>query len=330
MSKYKVLVTSPAFNKENLSHYRMELEFFGEVIYNPLEKPLEPKEIINKMNGVHAIIAGLDSFDEEILSKAPEQLKIISRFGAGYERVDIKAAGKRGIAVANTPGANASGVADLTMGLIIDVMRKISRLNHKMRQGIWQRPMGMELQGKTLGIIGFGAIGKEVARRGKGFAMNMVAFDPCVSQDIANDYQVKMLSLEEVLKKADILTLHVPVVKETFRLINEDRIKYMKKGVILINTARGELLDETVLYHAVKRGHVAGVGLDAFEVEPPLDNPLIQLEQVTATPHIGAHTHESSENMARMAIENIKLYLEKGQCPRIVNHRYLKSGCRAK
>lgn len=321
----KILVSSPAFNQPNLDTMRGYLEgFFQEVIYNPYGRTLKKDELLELWNGADGIIAGIELYTENTLKQAPRNLKIISRFGTGYESIDIRAAGELGIAVANTPGVNATAVADLTLGLMIAVARKIPQLDKKARQGEWERFIGIGLSNKTLGIIGLGSIGREVAIRAKGFSMNIMAFDPYIDEKYVQHQNIKVSSLEQIFKEADFITLHLPVTKETGKMINRETISKMKRNAILINAARGKLVDEEALYEALVNREIAGAGLDVFEQEPPKNTSLFKLDNVVVTPHIGGHTQEASELMAKTAIENVVSYLENNKCHFVVNKGYLE------
>lgn len=325
----KILVTSPAFNQPGMMKIR---EFLNgvidnnsdEVIYNPYGRTLTKEELLELWQGVDGIIAGIESYTEDVFKLAPKSLKIISRFGTGYESIEVSAAGEQGIAIANTPGVNATAVADLTLGLMISLARRIPLLDKKSREGQWIRTIGVGLAEKKLGIIGFGAIGKEVAIRAKGFSMDVLAYDPFFDKDFAHENNIKESSVEQILKEADFITLHVPVTKETEKMINKENLNKMKSNAFIINAARGQLVDEEALYEALKNGRIAGAGLDVFQQEPPGKTPLFELDNVVVTPHIGGHTQEASELMGKTAIENVISFLKNGNCPFIVNKKYLK------
>lgn len=323
----KILVTPTSLCKnpdtQELSRLK---EFADEIIYNPYGRPLSEGEMLALLPGVDGILAGLDYITAKVIQKAPKTLKVISRYGAGFDRVDIQAAGENGIVVTNTPGANAIAVAELTLGLILAVARKISVLDSQTKQGHWVRSTGMELHGKTLGLIGLGAIGKKVVPIAKGFNLNIIGYDSFIDKDFVEAYGVQMVTnLDELFQKSDIITLHIPANKETTHLINRSSISKMKKGVILINTSRGELIDDLAVYEGLKNGKIGGLGTDVFTVEPPINNPLLELDHVVATPHTASHTHEATEKMATMAIENLITVLGGEKSPYIVNQAYLEA-----
>lgn len=300
----RVLVTPTSYGK-NDPCLRTELEAaVGEVIYNPTNRPLSALELQNLLTGCHGYIAGLDTIDRVALGAA-DQLKVIARYGAGVDRVDLDAAREKGIVVTNTPGANAVSVAELTLGLMLTVARMIPETNTATKAGQWPRLSGVSLEGKVIGLLGLGAVGQQVARRLQGFDCHVVAYDPKAEARFAQDYRVTVLSMAEVIHQADFLSLHLPVLPETRAMVDAAFLNKMKPGSFLINTARGELINETALLSALQSGHLKGAALDTFAVEPPaVDNPLLALPQVIATPHTGAHTDGATNAMGRGALRD--------------------------
>src|SRR5438067_5165337 len=203
------------------------------------------------------------------------KLRVIGRAGVGVDNIDLEAATRKGIAVMNTPGANAVAVAEHTLGLMLALARHLCRANDLTRAGKWEKKslQGTELRGKTLGIVGLGRIGMEVARRARAFGMQLIAHDPFVSTAVVREQGIGLTGLEDVYAKSDYLSLHVGLTPQTTRMINADSLSKMKKGVRLVNCARGELVDSAALAHAIKSGHVAGAALDVFEEEPPKGSP---------------------------------------------------------
>lgn len=299
-------------------------QFASEIVCNPYNRPLMADELIPLLEGVDGYIAGVDDVSARVIDKAPSTLKVISRYGVGYDQVDIKACGQRGIVVTNTPGANAESVADLAFGLMLSVARQIPYADEQTKRGGWPRITGLELYGKTLGIIGLGAIGKGVARRAKGFSMRVLAYDPAIDEAFCRQYGVEISSFEEVLSKSDFISLHLPLKDETKHIINSNTISMMKDGAILINTARGGLVDEQAVYRALKAGKLRGFGTDVFEVEPPGKSPLFEFKNVVVTPHMGSSTVEAINAMANLAVKNLVDVLTGKECPYIVNREYLK------
>jgi D-3-phosphoglycerate dehydrogenase len=298
------LVTPTSYGK-NDSRLKSELEaLVGEVIYNPTGKPLLSNEVAQLLPGIDGFIAGLDTIDANAL-KTADRLKVICRYGVGVDNVDLSAAREKGIIVTNTPGANSVSVAELALGLILALARQIPEAVAAVHQGKWPRYSGISLEGKSIGILGLGAIGKQLARRLKGFDCNILAFDPFADAGFAKENQVVLTSMDAVIEKSDFLSLHLPLLPETRGLVNETFLRKMKKGSFLINTSRGEVVDEDALLDALQSGHLKGAGLDAFIFEPPdPKNPLLNLPQVIATPHLGAQTDGATSNMGWFAMRD--------------------------
>ncbi|MEI6288928.1 MAG: phosphoglycerate dehydrogenase [Chloroflexota bacterium] len=313
LKKCRVLVTPTSYGK-NDARLKTELEAqVGEVIYNPTGKPLSSKDVASLIKGVDGYIAGLDVIDEEALKNA-DKLKVISRYGVGVDSVDLKAAAARGITVTNTPGANSVSVAELALGMILCLARQIPEADKAVHEGKYPRLTGVSLEGKTIGILGLGAIGKQLARRLSGFDCRIIAYDPFPDMTFAEKNQVKFASLSEVAAQADFLSLHLPLLPETKLLVNETFLYKMKKGSCLVNTSRGEVVDETALFNALQSGQIKGAGLDAFSVEPPdPSNPLLSLPQVIATPHLGAQTDGATSNMGWFAMKDCLSVLKNEQ-----------------
>jgi len=316
----KILITPTSFLKPvNAKAKEMIEAFADEVIYNPHARPLTAEEVAALLPGVDGYIAGLDTISAEALANAPASLKVISRYGAGVDRVDLAAARARGIVVTNTPGTNSTAVCELAFGLMLSLARHIPRLDAAVKSGGWPRTSGMELCGRTLGIVGFGAIGKKLAVRAKAFEMDVIAYDPYFDAAFAAEHGIRQVTLEELFPQADVISLHVPLTEQTRHMIGAAQIAAMKKGALIINTARGGLIDEAAAAEALKSGRLGGVGLDAFEVEPPQDSPLMGLDNVVMTPHAGAHTDEAVAAMGMMAVKNLIDVLEGRECRYIVN-----------
>jgi D-3-phosphoglycerate dehydrogenase len=258
--------------------------------------------------------------DAALLEKA-NRLRVIGRAGIGVDNIDLEAATRKGIAVMNTPGANAVAVAEHTLGLALDMARSISRANQGMHQGKWEKKslQGSELRGKTMGVIGLGRIGMEVARRARAFDMKVVGHDPFVTQDAARDAGIELIPLDQVLAVSDFVSLHMALTPQTANLINADSLRKMKKGAHLINCARGELIDEAALAEALKSGQIGGAALDVFAHEPLKDSPLMAFENVIATPHIAGSTHEAQEAVGYQIAAQIREYLSRGVIQNAVN-----------
>jgi len=243
---------------------------------------------------------------EELMGKMP-QLKIIGRAGVGVDNIDVPAATKRGIVVVNAPDGNTIATAEHTFALMLAMVRKLCLANASIRRGEWNRSAfrGTELYGKTLGIIGFGRIGQEVAKRARAFEMNVLAYSRSLTPEKAAAAGAKASTLEEILTTADIITVHTPATPETKGLLGAENLQKTKKGVMIINAARGGIVDEAALKRFLESGHVAAAALDVFAQEPPASYDLMQLEQVTATPHIAASTKEAQLKVARVVAEEV-------------------------
>jgi D-3-phosphoglycerate dehydrogenase len=285
-----------------------------EVTY--VEEPSE-EELVKLVKGHHGLIVrGKPLVTKRVIDSA-DQLLVIARAGVGVDNIDVEAARARGIEVITTPEATTQSVAELAVGLMLAVARKIAFSDRRMRAGEWVKKYaeGFELYGKVLGIIGAGRIGSAVARICKyGFNMQVVYYDVVRYPKLEEELGAKFMPLEELLKVADVVSIHVPLTKDTYHLINEERLKLMKRAAILINTARGGVVDTNALIKALKEGWIAGAGLDVYEEEPlPPGHPLTTLDNVVLTPHIGASTHEAQARAGIQVAEKlIEFFKSKG------------------
>ncbi len=281
----------------------------AELVVNTTGKPLTEEQLIPLVRDIDGYLAGLDEITGTVLRSAPK-LRAVSRYGVGYERVDIKAAKELGIKVTNTPGANTQSVADLAMGLILSAARQIPYLNGRLKDGNWDRANGREIYGKTIGIIGLGAIGKSLARRAQGFSMKVLAYDPYMDVRWAEENGVRVCALDELTSESDVISLHVPLTDATRNIINRGRIERMRDGVIIVNTSRGGLVDLDAAADFIESGKIYGMGFDAFEKEPPEKHRIYDFPNVIMTPHAGAHTAEAVMGMTEMSISNLFSLLE--------------------
>ena len=315
----KILVT-PTSMQEGKKSKAMDMlkSYSSDIVYNPYGRPLTEDELIPLLEDCDGYIAGLDEVTEKVLSRC-KKLKVISRYGAGVDRVDLAAAKANHIAVTNTPGVNAVAVAELAFALIFNLARRISFLNERTKAGEWVRSTGMELKGKTIGILGLGAIGKYLAEFAQGVSMRVMAYDPYIDKDYAKEHNITVATFDEVIEQADIISIHIPLTPTTRHLINKATIDKMKQGALLINTSRGGIIDEEAAYDALVNHRLGGLGLDAFEVEPPTGSPLFHLDNVVVTPHTGAHTKEAIDNMANLSVENLINVLNGNDCKYILN-----------
>ncbi len=250
------------------------------------------------------------------------KLRVVGRAGVGVDNIDVPAATVRGIVVMNAPDGNTITTAEHTMALLISLARRVPQANSSLRSGQWERKrfIGVELQGKTLGIVGLGRIGRAVASRARAFGMNIVAYDPFIAPEQSRDLEIDVVPLAEVFSRADFLTVHTPLTAETRSIVDREAFAKMKRGMRIINCARGGLVDEEALYEAIKSGIVAGAALDVFTREPPpADHPLLGLDEVIATPHLGASTTEAQEGVALTVAEQMRDYLLTGALRGAVN-----------
>lgn len=311
----KVLVTDPILPEgiEILKKAGLEVEERTGL------SPEELKEAIREADGI--IIRSGTKLTAEVI-EAAERLKVIARAGTGLDNVDLEAANRKGVVVMNCPGGNTNSTAEHTLAMMLALARNIPQAMTSLKAGRWERKrfMGCELMGKTLGIIGLGRIGSVVADRALGLKMHVVAYDPFVTPEQASKMGVELVSLDELYARADIITLHVPLMKETYHLINAESFAKMKEGVLLINCARGGIVDEMALYEAMKSGKVAGAALDVFEKEPPdPDHPLLKMENLICTPHLGASTLEAQKNVALAVATQVVDFLVHGVVRNAVN-----------
>lgn len=287
-----------------------------------------PSELAADLADADALLVrSATTVSAQLLDAAP-RLRIVARAGTGVDNVDVATASARGILVVNAPGANSISVAEHACALMLSLARRVPAADRAMKDGKWEKKkfMGTELRGKTLGIAGLGRIGQEVAQRGRSFGMRIVAHDPFISRDIAAGLGVELLSLDELCATVDYLTLHLPSTPETRHLFNDDRFGRCKPGIRIINTARGELIDEDALCRAIEKGIVAGAGLDVFNVEPPKNWALAQLPQVVATPHIAASTEEAQELVGAETAAAVRDFLRDGIVRNAVNFPAIHPG----
>ena len=275
----------------------------GNIMFNPLSKKLTSNELIKYAYSAMGIIGGTELYTEDVFKQLPE-LKVISRLGVGMDNIDLDVAKQKGIKVYKTQTTPAPAVAELVLGLMLDLARKISHQNNTLKSGIWQKQMANLLKGKTLGIIGLGVIGKTLVELVKGFNFNILAFDLFQDNRFAKEHDVNYCDLDTLLSQSDIISIHLNLTDETNQLMNAEQISKMKPESILINASRGEMIDEEALYKALKEKKIMGAGLDVFNDEP-YSGALTELENVILTPHIGSYAKELRIQMEIEAVENL-------------------------
>lgn len=299
----RVLLASPALQQYQ-GEFRQTLTEAGLEIVNPnLPRLLTETDLLELVPPVEAVIAGSEPYTAAVIEGSP-RLRIIARAGVGFDAVDLEAATRHGVAVTTTPGANHHAVADQTLAFLLALARSVFTFDASVRAGRWERFSPPSLKGATLGIIGFGRIGQSVAQRARGFELQLLAHDPYADSDRARELGVTLVPLEALLRSSDFVSLNCLVTEETRGLINRNTLALMKPTAKLINTARGELVEEAALVEALRAGRLAGAALDVFAVEPlPLDSPLRTLDRVIFAPHIAGLDSLSFHLMTQMAAQ---------------------------
>src|SRR5436190_882720 len=313
----KVLVCDP-ISPKGIALLQQRPEF--EVVVLP--KRMSEAELLPVVKEVVAVVVRSETKVTRKIIEAAPQLRVVGRAGVGVDNVDVDAATERGIVVMNTPGGNTISTAELTFSMLMALARKIPQAHASMKAGEWNRKdfQGTELYNKTLGILGMGRIGSEVAKRAQAFGMKVLAYDPYLNLARAKAMQVELVELDELYARADFITVHMPMTDETKGMINAAAFAKMKKGVRVLNCARGGIINEADLVQAIKSGKVAGAALDVYETEPlPKDFPLRNLPQVIMTPHLGASTEEAQENVGIEVAEAITDFLVNGAVRNAVN-----------
>ena len=310
----KILVTPRSYKNEANAQARALLERFAdEIVAVKPEEPFTEDELIELLKGCDGYIAGLDHITERVIRLAP-QLKVISRWGVGYDKVDLKAAKEQGVTVTYTPGTNSRSVAELALGLMFACARNICGQNELVQGNQWPNQNGTELLNKKVGIIGLGAIGRHLGAMARGIGMEVYAYDPYFDKVYAKENGIRQAELDTIIKECDFISLHVPVTDETRNMIGAKEFAAMKTGAVLINAARGGLVDEQAAADALKSGKLFAAAFDAFEQEPPTGSPLHGAPNVIMLPHTGAHTFEAVKNMGMMAVENVIAELSGKDC----------------
>lgn len=276
-----------------------------EFVYPKVAVQMTEGDLLEQLPGVSAALAGSEPYTRKVFEQSP-QLRVVARVGVGYDAVDIQAATDHGVAVCTAPGTNQDSVAEHCFMLILALARNLTRQHWPIREGKWPRAANLPIRGKTLGLVGLGRIGKAMTTRALAFGMPVVAFEPTPDMAFVEKHGVRLMPLDDLLRQADYVSLHLPALATTHRLINAERLAQMKPTAFLINTARGAVVDEQALYEALRDGRIAGAGLDVFEEEPPrAGNPIIKLDNVVMTAHTAGVDTQSRDDMARKAAECI-------------------------
>lgn len=303
---HQVLITSRALNPISKSA-QMLRDAGCELVFAKSTRDMTENELIALLTPARfsAVIADVDAFTAKVIASAAPALKIIARFGTGYDAVDVAAANQAGVIVTNTPGANAVSVAELTFGFLICLSRYILLQDRAIRLGEWQRTIGPELFGKTISLFGMGAIGAEVAKRCRAFGLKVLAYDPCPRPGLESQLDFQYVDFETALRLGDFVSLHSPVTPKNREFINKTTLSMMKPSAFLINTARGELINENDLIEALQNRRIAGAALDAFQQEPPGDKRFFELDNLILTPHAGGNSFEAIERMGLDAAQEV-------------------------
>lgn len=289
-----------------------------EVVMGRSPRPRTAEDMTQAVKGIDGIVAGSDNYSAAVI-EAADRLKAIVRVGVGYDTVDLSAATRRGIQVGTTPGTNHHAVADYAFGLMLALARRIVRHHNATAAGQWVREAGPDVYGKTVGIVGTGAIGKGVARRARGFSMTVLAYDVVKDEEFARATPVRYVELDELFRESDYVTLHAPLLPSTRGLVDAERLSQMKPTAFLVNTARGELVDLDALVETLRQKRIAGAALDVFPKEPPGDHPILKIESAIVSPHVAGGSAEANAAAGRMACESIVAALRGGRVAHCVN-----------
>ena len=314
MDTYTILATPRSFAKNDDAPIRLLEENGCTVIRLPKDGGDLHSQLLEYLPQADGVIAGLEPYDRDMLTLG-KKLKIISRYGVGYDKVDLDAARERGIKVSITPGANSDSVADLAMALMLAAARNVCPMDASIRAGENNKPIsGVEMWRKTLGVVGTGRIGKGVIQRASGFQMKVLANDAYPDQEFVQSHNGTYVDLDTLFRESDFITLHAPLTEETKNMVDARRLAMMKPNAVLVNTARGGIVDEDALYEALKAHTIGAAALDATVVEPACGSPLATLPNCILTPHAGAATFEAGFNMGMMAAQNVLDVLQGREC----------------
>jgi phosphoglycerate dehydrogenase-like enzyme len=312
-----VVVTTMAFSKDPTALEPL-LKAGHEVRFVPGGPGATPERVIEALAEASAVVAQTEPYTAEVFDRLP-RLKVVARSGVGFDVIDVPAATERGVLVTTTQGANDWAVADHAFALMLALSHNVLKSDRAARAGRWERPVGSDLWQKTLGLIGLGRIGKGMVLRGEGFRMRVIAHEPYPDRDFVEQHGIELVSLEELLRESDFISLHLPLMTETHHIMNTERLALMKPTAYLVNTARGPLIDESALEAALDAGQLAGAGLDVREVEPPRDTRFSRFENVILTTHIAGVTVETLDAMSKMAVQSAADVLADRQPQGLIN-----------
>lgn len=311
-----IIVTSPSFGHYNLSQINALHEKGWNFEYIV---PYDRQRLIELLPKADGLISGVESIDTDIIS-AGVALKVIAKHGVGVDNIDVAAATARNIKVVNSPGTNSEAVADLAFGLMLSAARKIPQSHKDLKQNQWKKVTGVSVYEKTVGIIGLGAIGRGVAERASGFQMKILGYDVSSPSRQEQELGIERTTLDRLLEESDYITLHAPLTKQTYHMIDSEVLKKMGPQSMIINTARGELIDENALYRALISNTIGGAALDVFENEPRIEPHLLELENLIVTPHMAAYTIEATKQTSELTLRNVQEVLNEMSCENVINN----------
>ncbi|WP_020468570.1 phosphoglycerate dehydrogenase [Zavarzinella formosa] len=310
----KVLIAPAPLANMTGSHLDVLTAAGFELVYPSVARQMVESELLAILPGVSAAVAGSEPYSRKVFEANP-QLKIVARVGVGYDAVDVQAATDHGVVVATVPGTNQDAVSEHGFMLILALAKHLMRQHPAIRDGGWPRQANVPLRGKTLGLAGLGRIGKSMTIRAEAFGMKVIAHDPFADKVFAEQHGIALVSLEDLFRESDYVSLHMPLNPGTRKIINADMLKLMKPTSFLVNTARGSIIDEPALYEVLRDKKIAGAGLDVFDEEPPLkDNPILQLDNVVMTAHTAGVDQQSIADMALLAAKCVA-WISKGEWP---------------
>jgi len=315
----KVVITATSFSEVTREPEERLITAGHEIVHNPYGRPMTAAEVAPLLADADACVAGVDDFSAPALAQAG-RLKLLVKHGAGIDNIDVPACTAKGIAVANIPGANAEAVADMALALMLAVARHIAEGDRTTKAGQWVNTYGVDLHRATVGLLGLGRIGKGVARRCRGFDARVLAYDPYFDEDFAAEHDIERAdSIEEVMRESDFVSIHMPSTPETRKTINAGKIALMKPTAILVNTARGAIVDEDALADALDQGRIFGAGLDVYAAEPPSGSRLLRCERAVTMPHVSSNTPGALLAMGNGCVDAVEAVLAGQRPPHLIN-----------